>query len=97
MTQPKSPREAALATPRRAIGRRVDYAGSRCVIHDVLDDPPLLVLKRLDELAPIQPDAFGKPARRAPALVEIPVFGPGGEDPSEELARIRFDETRQTR
>lgn len=97
MTQPESPREAALASLRKVIGRRVDYAGSPCVIHDVMDDPPVLVLKRLDELSPIQPDSFGKPARRAPALVEIPVFVPGGEDPSEELARIRFGETPGTR
>lgn len=97
MTQPESPREAALASLRRVIGRQVDYAGSRCVIHDVVDDPPLLVLKRLDERSPIQPDTFGKPARRAPAVVEIPVFAPGGDDPSEELARVRFDETPGTR
>ena len=82
------PPEKTLRRLRAAIGQRVELDGAACVVHDVVDEPPLLVLRRLASNGTIQADSFGKAVRRAPPLVEIPVFGADGVTPSEELARV---------
>lgn len=96
-TRPTTPLPVKLERLRRAVGLEVEYEGARCLVVDVLDDPPVLVLRRLGESAAIQADSYGKAVRRAPALVEIPVVGGDGTVPSEELTRVRFPPSRATR
>lgn len=90
---PEAPQGAGgpdLGRLRRAIGETVEYAGIRCVVHDVVEEPPILVLRPVSGPDTIQADTFGKATRKARALIEIPVFAAGGSEPSEELANVRF-------
>lgn len=75
---------------RGSIGQAVEYQGRTWVIHDVVDDPPLLVLRKLADPGAIQADSFGKAVRRAPPLLEIPLLAEDGSGPSEELRRVRL-------
>lgn len=86
-----------LARLRRAVGQDVVFEGARCRVQDIIEEPPILVLKRLDDPGTIQADTFGKAARRAPGFIEIPVFSDDGSGPSEALKRVSFPDPRGTR
>ena len=79
-----------LARLRAAVGQEVVFDGTRCRVHDLVDEPPLLVLKPLDDPGSIQADTFGRAARRGPGFIEVPVFDEGTSTLSEGLRRIRF-------
>ena len=86
-----------MAGLRRAVGQEVVFEGARCRVHDLVDEPAILVLKRLEDPGTVQADTFGKPARRAPGFIEIPVFSDDGSGPSEALKRVSFPGPRGTR
>lgn len=71
------------------VGTELRYQGIRCVLVDVLEEPPVLVVRPLGAEPVIQADNFGKPMRHAPQLFELPVFGPDGVSLSAELQLIR--------
>ncbi len=85
-----APDEAAVEKLRGLIGRRVEYRGLSCTIHDVLADPAILVLKPADGGADIQADTFGKAARRAPGFIEIRLAGDDEAGPADPLAEVRL-------
>ena len=70
------------------VGAELRYQGMRCLLVDVLDRPPVVVLRPIGADPVIQADNFGKPMRHAPQLFELPVFGPDGTSPSAELQLI---------
>jgi len=82
--------EDPLAQLRAAVGQEVLFEGTRCRVHDLIDEPPVLVLKPLNDPGAIQADTFGKAARRAPGFIEIPVYSEDGAGPSEALSRVSF-------
>jgi hypothetical protein len=72
----------------RLVGREVRYQGMSCSVIEVLHDPPMLVLRPVGAEPVIQPDNFGKPARHAPPLFELPVFAGDGRSLSAELKLV---------
>ena len=70
------------------VGVELRYQGMRCLLVDVLDQPPVVVLRPIGVDPVIQADNFGKPMRHAPQLFELPVFGPDGTSLSAELQLI---------
>lgn len=77
-----------LARLQSLVGAELRYQGMRCVLVDVLERPPVLVLRPIGAEPVIQADNFGKPMRHAPPLFELPVFGPDGATLSAELQLI---------
>jgi hypothetical protein len=77
-----------LARLQRLVGDEVRYQGMRCVVVEVLHDPPMLVLRPVGAEPVIQADNFGKPMRHAPQLFELPVFGSDGRSLSAELKLV---------
>lgn len=73
---------------RLMIGAEVRYQGLRCTLVEVLDQPPVVVLRPIGAAPVIQADNFGKPMRHAPQLFELPVYAPDGITPSAELMLI---------
>jgi hypothetical protein len=73
---------------RALVGTKLRYQGMSCTLVDLLDDPPVLVLRPVGAAPVIQADNFGKPMRHAPPLFELPVFGPDGVSLSAELQLI---------
>jgi len=70
------------------VGTELRYQGLRCTLVEVVDDPPMVVLRPVDAEPVIQPDKFGNPSRHAPPLYELPVFAPDGYSPSAELKLV---------
>ena len=79
-----------LASLARLVGAEVRYQGMRCTVVELLHDPPVLVLRPVDAEPVIQADTFGKPARHAPPLYELPVFGADGRSLSAELRLVHL-------
>jgi hypothetical protein len=77
-----------LARLQSLVGAELRYQGMRCVLVDVLEQPPVLVLRPIGAEPVIQADNFGKPMRHAPQLFELPVFGPDGVTLSADLQLI---------
>jgi hypothetical protein len=77
-----------LARLKSLVGAELRYQGMRCLLVDVLDQPPVVVLRPIGADPVVQADNFGKPMRHAPPLFELPVFGPDGVFPSAELQLI---------
>jgi hypothetical protein len=77
-----------LARLKSLVGAELRYQGMRCLLVDVLDQPPVVVLRPIDADPVVQADNFGKPMRRAPPLFELPVFGPDGVSLSAEVQLI---------
>lgn len=73
---------------RSLVGRELRYQGMRCTLVEVLDEPPVVVLRPIGAEPVIQADNFGTPMRHAPPLFELPVFAPDGRSPSQELKMI---------
>lgn len=73
---------------KRLVGSELRYQGMRCILVEVIDDPPLAVLRPVGAEPVIQADNFGKPMRHAPKLFELPVFGSDGVSLSAELKLI---------
>jgi hypothetical protein len=73
---------------RALVGTELRYQGMACTLVELLDDPPVLVLRPLGSEPVIQADNFGKPMRHAPLLFELPVFAPDGESLSAELKLV---------
>jgi len=92
----KDPGQDPLAPLRAAMGREVVFEGTRCRVHDLVDEPPVLVLKPLDDPGTIQADTYGRPARRAPGFIEIPVYSEDGASPSEAMGRVSFPDPQGT-
>ncbi len=65
--------ELELDQLRGMIGVRVTHEGMRCVVIEVLEDGPSLVLQQVGESV-IQPNQFGDPQRRVPATCTVPVL-----------------------
>jgi hypothetical protein len=58
---------------RTLVGLRVRHQGMECLVVEVLDTPPSLVLQ--PDLAPrLMPDQFGRPYEYAVATVTLPVL-----------------------
>lgn len=70
------------------VGAELRYQGMRCLLVEVLEKPPVLVLRPIGAEPVIQADNFGKPMRHAPQLFELPVFAPDGTTLSAELQLI---------
>lgn len=85
-----------LARLKSLVGAEVRYQGMRCLLVDVLDQPPVVVLRPIGADPVVQADNFGKPMRHAPPLFELPVFGPDGVSPSAELQLISVPGDRPT-
>lgn len=66
-----------LKTLRESIGLIVEHHGRRCVIVEVLDEGPTLVVQCRQE-RDIQADQFGNAKRRVPPVHHIPVFNEDG-------------------
>lgn len=77
-----------LARLQSLVGVELRYQGMRCVLVDVLEQPPVLVLRPIGAAPVIQADNFGKPMRHAPQLFELPIFGPDGVSLSAEAQLI---------
>lgn len=63
----------------RLLGRTWRHQGQCWRIFDLLPEAGLLVLESADGLPAIQLDQFGRASHRANELLQIPLFGPGGE------------------
>ena len=63
-----------LARLRALVGARVRFQGIPCLVADLILSPAMLILKPVDAPAEIQSDAYGRPRRRAPQFIEVPVF-----------------------
>lgn len=70
------------------VGQELRYQGMCCVLVEVLDEPPIVILRPIGAAPVIQSDNFGKPMRHAPQLFELPVFGADGTSLSAELQMI---------
>jgi hypothetical protein len=70
------------------VGAELRYQGMRCILVEVLEAPPVLVLRPIGAEPVIQADNFGKPMRHAPQLFELPVFGPDGVSLSADVQLI---------
>lgn len=81
-------RHLTLKQLKSLVGAELRYQGMRCVLVEVIDDPPIAVLRPVGAEPVIQADNFGKPMRHAPQLFELPVFGPDGVSLSAELKLI---------
>jgi hypothetical protein len=81
-----------LARLRSLVGRELRYQGMRCTLVEVLDEPPVVVLRPINAAPVIQADNFGKPMRQAPQLYELPVFAPDGVSLSAELRLVNVPE-----
>jgi len=73
---------------RSLVGTELRYQGMRCMLVEVLEHPPVVVLRPIGAAPVIQADNFGKPMRHAPQLFELPVFGADGVSLSAELQMI---------
>lgn len=76
---------------RALIGQTVVYRDSTCIIIEVLEDLPALVLQPTEPAEAIQPDQLGEAHRRAPRTFTV-VLDPdddtaGGLELSEPLSR----------
>lgn len=56
------------------IGLRVSHQGIHCVVLEVLEDGPSLVLQDLEQRTTIQDDQFGDPKRRVVLTYTVPVL-----------------------
>ena len=59
-------------------GRIVRFQGMDCRLVDVVDEPPMVVLKRLQEDTSINTDSYGHPIALGPGFIDIPVLAPDG-------------------
>lgn len=73
---------------RALLGSELHYQGMRCTLVEVLDEPPMIVLRPIGADPVIQADNFGQPMRHAPQLIELPVCGPDGVTPSAEIQLV---------
>ena len=83
---------ALLNRLRTLVGRELRYQGLRCTLVEIIDQPPVLVLRPIGAEPVIQADKFGKPLRHAPPLFELPMFASDGTSPSAELRMINLPE-----
>lgn len=84
---------ATLEQLKRLVGAELRYQGMRCTLVEILDDPPMVVLRPVGAEPVIQADTFGNPSRHAPQLYELPVFAPDGCSLSAELKLVTVPET----
>ncbi len=73
---------------RGLIGRHVIYKETRCVIVEVLEDSPALVLEAHDTV--IQADQHGEAHRRVPNTETVPVLNSAGNEYSLAYLNIHF-------
>lgn len=59
-------------------GRIVRFQGMDCCLVDVVDEPPMVVLKRLREDGTINTDSYGHPVAMGPDFIDIPVLTSDG-------------------
>lgn len=56
------------------IGRTVNHRGATCIIVEVLENEPALVLQVHDSHSSLQENQYGNPGRRVPEVITIPLF-----------------------
>lgn len=61
---------------RALTGQRVRFQGMDCRLVDVVDEPPIVVLQRLE--GDIEADSYGHPVGVGPGFIDIPVFDDSG-------------------
>lgn len=60
------------------IGRQVICDGEPCLIIEVIDDGPMLVLNCLDGITVVQANQHGEATRRVPRTRTLPVYSTDG-------------------
>jgi hypothetical protein len=73
----------------RLVGETVRFQGMRCRVVDVVASPPTLVLRPMAGDAELQTDAYGRPWREGPRLIEISLLAQDGRSPNPELALLK--------
>lgn len=76
-----------LSRLRSHIGQRLDYGGKDCVIIDILEDGPQLVLQ-VSGQSSIQADQWGEAHRRTPESFAVPVYESDGDALNPMLAAL---------
>lgn len=76
---------------RACIGREVVCGGERCVIVEVLEDGPMLVLSCLSGATVVQPNQHGEATRRVPQTRTVPVINPGDGALHAEFLKLNLD------
>jgi len=82
-----------LAELRRWIGRRVRHQGQLCLVVEIIDDGPALVLGALDGDSVIQGDQYGEGRRRVRPTHTVSIFGSDGLSLNPDYADLEFIET----
>jgi len=59
-------------------GQLVRFQGIACRLVDVVDEPPMVVLQRLQGPGEIAADSYGHPVSLGPGLIDVPVFDESG-------------------
>jgi len=59
-------------------GQLVRFQGMDCRLVDVVDDPPIAVLQRLQGQGEIAADSYGHPVGIGPGFIDVPVFDESG-------------------
>lgn len=80
--------ELSIQQLRGLIGLRVQYLQCQCLIVEVLEDGPSIVLEDCTENTVIQPNQHGTPNRRVPGNFTIPVLSPDKHELSSEFLTL---------
>lgn len=59
-------------------GQRVRFQSVDCRLVDVIDEPPMVVLQRLEGQGEIEADSYGHPVGMGPGFIDVPVFDESG-------------------
>lgn len=59
-------------------GQQVRFQGMDCRVFDVIDQPPLVVLQRLQAQVGINADSYGHPVGIGQDYIDVPVFDEQG-------------------
>lgn len=74
---------------RALIGQRVLHQGVACLVVELLENEPALVLEALGPREGFQDNQYGAPRRRVAEVFTIPFYDPvSGEEPNPELLAL---------
>jgi hypothetical protein len=65
-------------TLRNLIGQEVDYEGRGCMIIEIVEDIPAVILQYHEPSTTIQPDQHGEAHRKVPRTITLPVMDEEG-------------------
>ena len=65
--------QLSISSLRAYIGRELEYGGNRCIVIDVLEDGPQLVLRAIGQKS-IQADQWGEARRRTPDSFAVSIY-----------------------